>query len=298
MTWDVSRPVTVGRPNVAPRESFAHRVSEVMASGWLTNQGPQVRLLEDEIARFLGVRHAILVANATLGLQIALKSIVEEGEVIMPSFTFAATAQAARWCGLSVRFVDIDPETQQLDLGQLEATITSRTRAIIPVHMWGAACDVDRLSRIAEKNGLKLVYDAAHAFGSERLGVKVGRFGDAEVFSFHATKFFNTLEGGAVVTNDDDVANRVRRMRSFGMGTEGFSADGTNAKMSELHAAHGLCLLPEVPGLLQANHRVLDAIELALSSVEGLRVVPTRGGGITNGQYAIVCVAGDAAIRD
>lgn len=288
MTRDSMTPAVFGKPNVAPTSVFMERVAAVMSSGWLTNNGPQVRELEAQISEFLSVKHVVLVNNATIGLQIALRALVSVGEVIMPSFTFAATSQAATWCGFTPKFVDIDPISQQLDINKIEAAITPQTRAVLPVHMWGEAYDVHAIQDIANKHGLKVIYDAAHAFGSAYGDIPVGGFGDAEVFSFHATKCFNTLEGGAVTTNCDQTAERLRQIRAFGMTPCGVDAIGTNGKMSELHAAHGLSLLPELPAIIRWNNHILDVIEASFSGMDGLRIVPTRYRGKTNGQYAII----------
>ena len=298
MTWDENSPVVVGKPNIAPVATYAARVQEVMESGWLTNNGPQVRMLETQLSELLGVRNVVLVSNATLGLQLALRALVPDGEVILPSFTFAATAQAIRWCGLTPRFIDIDPETQQLDISELEAAITPQTRAIIPVHMWGQACDVTAIQAIADRFDVKVIYDAAHAFCSEFQGQRIGGFGDVEVFSFHATKFFNTFEGGAVTTNDDEIAERLRHLRSFGMANGTIGADGTNAKMSEVHAAHGLCLLPELPRIIAHNNQIIDTLATAFSGSDVIRMIPTKGRGLTNGQYAILQVTNVDIPRD
>jgi dTDP-4-amino-4,6-dideoxyglucose len=255
-------------------------------------------MLEAQLSELLGVRNVVLVSNATLGLQLALRALVPDGEVILPSFTFAATAQAIRWCGLTPRFIDIDPETQQLDISELEAAITPQTRAIIPVHMWGQACDVTAIQAFADRFDVKVIYDAAHAFCSEFQGQRIGGFGDAEVFSFHATKFFNTFEGGAVTTNDDEIAENLRHLRSFGMANGTIGADGINAKMSEVHAAHGLCLLPELPRIIAHNNQIIDTLATAFSGSDVIRMIPTKGRGLTNGQYAILQVISREMKRD
>lgn len=298
MNWNVSYPVVVGKPNIARVDIYAARVKQVMESAWLTNNGPQVRELETRVAELLGVRHVVLVANATLGLQLALRALVPSGNVIMPSFTFAATAQAARWCGLTPQYVDIDPVTQQLDITALESAVTSETRAIMPVHTWGQVCDIKGIQEFVERFNLKVIYDSAHAFCSEFDGQRVGRFGDAEVFSFHATKFFNTFEGGAVTTMCDETAERLRCLRSFGIGNGGIHVDGTNAKMSEVHAAHGLCLLPELSHIIEHNNVILETFESAFCHSDVLRMIPTKGRGVTNGQYAIIQLTGLIQHRD
>lgn len=206
----------VGRPNIGKRERLLERINEMLDRRWLTNNSPFVRQFEQRIAEMLGVKHCVAMCNATVALEIAIRAAGLSGEVIVPSFTFIATAHALQWQEITPVFCDIDPHTHNLDPRRVEQMITPRTTGIIGVHVWGRACDVEALTDIAQCHHLKLLFDAAHAFGCSYKGRMIGNFGDVEVFSFHATKFFNTFEGGAVVTNDDDLANKIRLMKNFG----------------------------------------------------------------------------------
>ena len=224
-------PLHVGRPNIGDREKFLAAASQIFENRWLTNNGPFVQQFEAELARFLGVKHCLTINNATIGLEIAMRALGLSGEVIVPSFTFIASAHALHWLGITPVFGDIDPETHTLDPARVEALITPRTTGIMGVHLWGRPCEVEVLQEIADRYNLKLLYDAAHAFGCSAYGKMIGHFGNAEVFSFHATKFFNTFEGGAVVTNDDDLAAKIRLMKNFGFaGYDKVIYVGTNGK--------------------------------------------------------------------
>src|SRR4051794_25016690 len=183
---------------------------------WFSNQGPYVREFEDKLSKLLGVKHCIPVCNGTIAMELAIRALDLKGEVIVPSFTFISAAHALQWQEITPVFCDVDPKTHNLDPKKIEAMITPRTTAIVAVHTWGRPCEVDTLSRVARRNDLRLLFDAAHAFGCSHEGRAIGNFGDAEVFSFHATKFFNTFEGGAVATNDDELAARIRLMKNFG----------------------------------------------------------------------------------
>ena len=201
--------IRVGRPNVGDRTALIARLGLMLDSGVLTNRGPFVLELEAALRSYLGVRHAITVCNATIGLGVAARALGLAGEVIVPSFTYIATPQALAWLGITPVFCDVDPDTHNLDPRQLEALITPRTTGILPVHVWGRPCDTQAIERVACAHGLKTLYDAAHAFGCSHDGQMIGSFGHAEVFSFHATKFFNTFEGGAIATNDDNLAAKI-----------------------------------------------------------------------------------------
>ncbi len=231
----------VGKPNVGDRTRLDALLNGVFERAWLTNNGPLVQQLEKKIASYLGVRHCLAVCNGTVGIEIAAKALKLEGEVIVPSYTFIATVSALQWLGLKPVFADIDPETHNLDPASVRGAITPRTSAIVGVHLWGRAAPHDQLHSIADEHGLKLIYDAAHAFGCSMGRKMIGNFGACEVLSFHATKFFNTLEGGAIVTNDDALAQQIMLMRNFGFaGFDNVVSAGTNGKMNEVCAAMGL----------------------------------------------------------
>jgi dTDP-4-amino-4,6-dideoxygalactose transaminase len=203
--------VHVGRPNLGDKTRFLQRIEGILDRRWLTNDGVCVRELEQKIADFTGVRHCIAICNGTIALELATRSLDLSGEVIVPSFTFIATAHSLQWQQIRPVFCDIDPATHNLDPNEIEKLITDKTTAILGVHVWGRPCCIDALERIAAKHDLKLIFDAAHAFGCSSGGKMIGGFGNAEVMSFHATKFFNTLEGGAILTNGPHIARRDGR---------------------------------------------------------------------------------------
>ena len=234
------QPLHVGRPNIGSREAFMQYAEEIFDRRWLSNNGPVVQEFERRVAEYHGVKHCISMCNGTVALEIAIRALGMEGEVIVPSYTFVATAHALSWQGITPVFADIDPVTHNLDPEAVRRMITPRTTGIIGVHLWGQAAPVEALQQIADEHGLKLMFDAAHAFGCSRNGRMIGNFGACEVLSFHATKFFNTFEGGAILTNDDDLAEKMRLMRNFGFsGLDNVVHMGTNGKMIEVAAAMG-----------------------------------------------------------
>ncbi|KKK55456.1 hypothetical protein LCGC14_3074370, partial [marine sediment metagenome] len=216
-----NEPLHVGRPNIGNKGKFYERLDDILDRRWLTNDGCYVGEFEQKVAEYLGVKHCIAICNGTIALEIAIRALGLTGEVILPSFTFVATASALRWQGITPVFCDIDYQTYGLDWREIERAITPRTTGIIGVHVFGRPCATEMLTSIAKGNGLSLLFDAAHAFGCSHGGRMIGNFGNAEVFSFHATKFFNTFEGGAIVTNDDELAERVRLMKNFGFAGHG-----------------------------------------------------------------------------
>ena len=286
----------VGRPNVGDRESFLTRVGDMLDRLWLTNDGPFVQQLEQRIAAYLGVRHCVAVCNGTVALEIAIRALGLSGEVIVPSYTFIATAHALQWQQITPVFADIREKTHNLDPDAVERMITPRTTGIIGVHLWGQACDVDALTEVARRRNLRLLFDAAHAFACTHKGRLIGNNGDAEVFSFHATKFFNTLEGGAVVTNDDQLAKKMRLMRNFGfVGYDDVVYIGTNGKMNEVSAAMGLTNLDNIDGIVAANRRNWLSYLDGLSGLPGLKLFHVSDREQRNHQYVVVEVDPDAA---
>lgn len=258
----------VGRPNVGNRARLLARINALLDRNWLTNNGPFVQDFERQIAKIAGVKHCVAMCNATIALEIVIRALGLEGEVVVPSFTFIATAHALQWQGISPVFCDIDPRTHNLDPTRLEELLTSRTSGIIGVHLWGRACNVEALSEIAKRRNLKLIFDAAHAFGCAHRGTMIGGFGDAEVFSFHATKFLNSFEGGAVVTNDDELAAKMRLMKNFGFADyDQVVYLGTNGKMSEVSAAMGLTTLESIDEFIGLNY---DNYKQYLKELDGL----------------------------
>jgi dTDP-4-amino-4,6-dideoxygalactose transaminase len=279
----------VGRPNIGNREKFEERVSDILDRKWLTNGGKYVQELERQIEQFIGVKHCIATCNATVGLEIAIRALGMKGEVIVPSFTFIATPHALQWQEITPVFCDIDPETHNLDPRQVERMITPRTTGIIGVHVWGRACDIDALSAIAHTHKLSLLFDAAHAFACTYQGRRLGSFGDAEVFSFHGTKFFNTLEGGAVVTNDDTLAKKIRLMKNFGF-TNYDQTDyiGINGKMNEVSAAMGLTNLESLDEFISINHWNYKFYQNQLAGLEGVSLIDFQDDEKYNYQYVVL----------
>jgi len=269
-----AEPLHVGRPNIVDRDAFLARVAQVLDNQWLTNNGPLVQEFEARIAAHLGVKHCVAMCNGTIALEIAIRALGLTGEVIVPSWTFVATAHALYWQGITPVFADIDPDTHNLDPDAVRRMITPRTSGIIGVHLWGRAAPVEALQAIADEHGLKLMFDAAHAFGSTHRGQSIGRFGACEVFSFHATKSFNTMEGGAVTTNDDALAETLRLMRNFGFkGYDNVIHPGTNGKMIEVCAAMGLANLEGFDGIVATNMRNHAAYQGALAGIPGVRLL-------------------------
>lgn len=280
----------VGCPNIGDRDRLLARIHDLLDRRWLTNDGPFVKEFESRLAAMLGVRHCVAVCNATVGLEIAIRALGLAGEVIVPSFTFPATIHALAWLGITPVFCDVDPVTHTLDVDRIEPLITPRTTGILGVHVWGNPCAVESLGDLAEQHRLKLLFDAAHALGCSHRGQMVGNFGHAEVFSFHATKFVNAGEGGAIVTNDDELAAALRRMRNFGIEGIDVAEIGTNGKMNEMSAAMGLTSLESIDAFTARNHENLAAYEQSLAGVAGVRLLTARTLDRRNNQYVVVDV--------
>lgn len=282
-------PLHVGRPNVGDRAEFHRLVDEILDRNWLTNSGPVVERFEAKVAEYLGVRHCVAMTNGTAALEIALAALDITGEVIVPSYTFVATAHAVTWRGAKAVFADIDPRTHNLDPASVRSQVTDRTEGIIGVHLWGRPAPVAELQSIADAGGFDLMFDAAHAFGCSSGGRLVGSFGRLEVLSFHATKFFNTMEGGALVTDDDELAERARLMRNFGFaGFDRVIHLGTNAKMSEVSAAMGLVNLEALDHVISVNRANHEAYRTAFEAVEGIHMLAFDESERNNYQYAVV----------
>jgi len=283
----------VGTPNIGNEESFQRRVAGMLGRAYLSNGGPLCQEFEGRLAESLGVAHCIAVCNATVGLEIAAMALGLTGEVILPSFTFVATAHAMSWVGLTPVFCDIDPKTHNLDPAGLEALVTERTSAILGVHCWGRPCDVESIGDFAKARNLRVFYDASHAIFCTRKGRPIGGFGDLEVFSFHATKFLNAFEGGAITTNDPELAERVRCLRNFGLKAPEMTIGvGTNGKMSEVSAAMGLTNLEACDTFFAANRRNYDIYREELSGCEDVRLIDYRESERNNRQYVV------AEVRD
>jgi dTDP-4-amino-4,6-dideoxygalactose transaminase len=284
-----NEPLHVGRPNLGDRETFLGRMAEIWDRNWLTNDGPMVRLLEQKVAEFVGVKHCVALCNATIALEIAIRALGLTGEVIVPSFTFVATAHALQWQEITPVFCDIEPQNHTIDPKRVEQLITPRTSGIIGVHLWGRPCDVEALEDIAQRRNLKLLFDAAHAFGCSYKGKRIGGFGRCEIFSFHATKFFNSFEGGAILTNDDDLAEKTRLMRNFGFrGYDNVIYIGTNGKMTEPCAAMGLTSLESVGDFVRRNRNNHAAYARELDGLSGIRLMEYDSPEDRNYQYVVL----------
>jgi dTDP-4-amino-4,6-dideoxygalactose transaminase len=282
-------PLHVGRPNIGNRQVFMERIEDILDRRWLTNHGPYVEEFERRIAEFVGVKHCIVMCNATIALEIMIRAAGLQGEVIVPSMTFVATAHALQWQEITPVFCDIDPVTCTIDPKQVESMITPRTTGIIGVHLWGRACQIDELTEIAERHHLKLMFDAAHSFGCTYKGQMIGNFGEAEVLSFHATKFLNSLEGGAIVTNNDELAGKARLMQNFGFeDTDSVIYVGTNGKMNEVSAAMGITSLESINEFIGKNCENYHLYEQELAGINGVRLMKYDETEKTNYQYVVL----------
>ena len=289
-----SEKLHVGRPNLGNRKALLDRINDMLDRRWLSNDGPCVREFEQRIAGFLRVKHCIAMCNATVALEIAIRALELKGEVIVPSYTFVATAHALQWQEITPVFADMDPQTHNINPATIERLITPRTTGILGVHVWGRPCDTEAIEAIGQKHRLKVMYDAAHGFGCSRLGSMVGNFGECEVFSFHATKFLNSFEGGAVVTNNEALAEKMRLMRNFGFkGFDNVGYLGVNGKMTEVCAAMGLTSLEAVDDLIAVNRRNYEAYHQQLSGLPGISVIQYNLGERNNYQYIVVEVDPD-----
>lgn len=279
----------VGRPNIGHRQRLMERIDDLLDRRWLTNQGPYVKELEGRLADMMGVKHCIAICNGTVALEIAARALSLSGEVIVPAFTFVATPHSLQWQEITPVFCDVHPATHNIDPQQVERMITPRTTGIVGVHTWGQPCDADALSEIADRHNLKLMFDAAHAFGCRYQGQMIGNLGNAEVFSFHATKFFNTFEGGAIATNDHELATRIRLMHNFGFaGLDKVIYIGTNGKMSEVSAAMGLTGLESLEQFVTINAQNYRAYLRELSDIPGVRMLAYDEREQGNYQYIVL----------
>jgi dTDP-4-amino-4,6-dideoxygalactose transaminase len=292
-----AQPLHVGRPNIGDREKFLQRVNDVFERRWLTNDGPYVKEFEQRIIELTGVKHCIAMCNATIAIEIAIRALGLKGQVIVPSFTFIATAHALQWLEITPVFCDIDPRSHTIDPRAIESLITPETSGIFAVNLWGHYCDITALEEIAHRRSLKLLFDSAHALGCSYKGRMIGNFGDAEVFSFHATKFVNSLEGGAIVTNDDNVAKTARLMRNFGfVAYDQVAGLGTNGKMSEVSAAMGLTNLESIDDFIALNQRHYQQYADELAGVNGVTLVANDEREKRNYQYVVLEIDAEQTI--
>lgn len=257
--------IPVTRSYLPNKEKFKAYVDQIYNSGWLTNRGNLLLELEQRLAAYLGVKHLVLVANGSIALQVAYQALNLTGEVITTPFSFAATANTLVWEKLKPVFADIDPYSFNLNPENIESLINANTSAIVPVHVYGNPCQIEAIQAIANKHNLKIIYDAAHAFGVQYKGQSILNHGDISALSFHATKLFHTIEGGAVITQSDEIAHKVRLLINFGITSPTTIEEiGTNAKMNEFEAAMGLCVLDEIEAIKMGRKQVWQTYQEAL----------------------------------
>lgn len=270
---ETSRNVYITKPFLPPLEEFIPLLESIWSSRNVTNNGVFSQSLEDDLSRYFGVNHVSLVSNATIGLILSLKALDITGEVITTPFSFMATSNAILWAGLQPVYADINHDSFNLDPYQIESLITEKTSAIMPVHCYGNPCDVDAISTIANKYNLKIIYDAAHAFGVKKDKVSILTHGDFSVLSFHGTKVFNTFEGGLIVSKNKILKDKVDRLRNFGIDNE-FSASmvGINGKMSEFNAALGCLQLKYIDSAIAKRKVISDLYTLRLAKNPGIKV--------------------------
>jgi dTDP-4-amino-4,6-dideoxygalactose transaminase len=270
--------VLITKSFLPPIDDYIHFLEKIWTSNQLTNNGPLVQELESQLKAYLGVKHLFLICNGTIALQIAIKALDLKNEVITTPFSYVATTSSLIWEGCQPVFVDIDPSTLCIDPNLIEAAITDKTTAILATHVFGIPCDVGQIKAIAEKHQLKVLYDAAHTFGGKYLGQSIVSFGDAAILSFHATKLFHTIEGGAVITDNEELAHRISYMRNFGhKGQEDFWGLGINGKNSEFHAAMGLCNLRYIDQIIASRKQACQWYDKFLETTKLSRpAIPQR----------------------
>jgi dTDP-4-amino-4,6-dideoxygalactose transaminase len=291
---DNQKIITVTSPLLPGLEEFNEVLKEIWASKWITNNGRFHKLLEKELAAYLRVPYISLFTNGTLPLITALQALRISGEVITTPYSFVATTHSLWWNGIKPVFVDIDPTTGNIDPNKIEAAITPKTTAIMPVHVYGKPCDTQRIQEIADKYGLKVIYDAAHAFGVETNGESILNAGDMSTLSFHATKVYNTIEGGALVMHDETTKKRIDYLKNFGFaGETEIVAPGINSKMDEMRAAYGLLNLKQVDVAIEARHQVAIRYRNALRNVSGISFFDDMPGVKHNYSYFPIFINAD-----
>ena len=288
---NTKKTITVTKPSLPSLDEYIPYLESIWESAWLTNNGQFHRELEEKLAQFLGVKYISLCSNGTLALMLALKALGIKGEVITTPFSFVATSHAISWLSCTPVFVDVDPLTCNLDPDKIEAAITEKTSAIMPVHVYGNPCDNDKIDRLAKKYDLKVIYDAAHAFNVKKDGSSILNWGDISVLSFHATKVFNTIEGGAVICHSEEMKKKIDDLKNFGFRNETTVADiGINAKMNEVQAAMGLIQLKHVDDYINKRKKIVKWYDIGLKDIPGLDPVKITGNVESNYAYYPVMV--------
>ena len=248
--------INVTKAFLPPFEEYQNKIKGIWENTWLTNNGPLVRELEDQLKEYLGIKNLLFVTNGTIALQIAIKAMGLKGEIITTPFSYCATTTSILWENVKPVFVDIEPETYNIDADLIEAAITDKTSAIMATHVYGRPCDVEKIEKIAKKYNIKVIYDGAHCFGANYKSQSLLSFGDITTCSFHATKVFHTIEGGCVICKDDELLIKLAHYRSFGHKNDDYYMMGINAKNSEFHAAMGLCNLPRVADIIEKRRNI------------------------------------------
>ena len=270
--------INVTKTFLPPIEEYIDYLKQLWESNQITNHGELVNKLENKLKNYLDVKYLFFIANGTIGLQIAIKSLGLQGEIITTPFSYVATTSSIVWEGCYPVFVDIDPRSLCIDPDRIEAAITPKTSAILATHVYGYPCEVEKIDMIAKKHKLKVIYDAAHTFGVNYKGSSLVSYGDISVLSFHATKLFHTVEGGALVTGDDEIAHTIKYMRNFGhKGTEMYWGLGVNGKNTEIHAAMGLCVFPHINEIIKSRCRVNNTYEKYLDKEKFDRPIVPSG---------------------
>jgi len=287
----LSDKIFVTRSSMPSLSEYIEEITPIFESHFLTNMGPKHDKLQKGLCDYLKCQNISLFSNGHMALELYLQALDLKGEVITTPFTFASTTHAIVRCGLTPVFCDIDPITYTIDTSKIEALITDKTCAIVPVHVYGNLCDVAEIDRIAKKHNLKVIYDAAHAFGVEKDGIGVGNFGDASMFSFHATKVFNTIEGGAVTYGDETIGEKLHRLRNFGiLDQETVSDVGANAKMNEFQAAMGICNLRHINEDIAKRKKIVELYKDILGGTDGIVICPEQAGVKSNYAYFPVVI--------
>ncbi len=291
--------INVTRSSMPEFEEYCEEIRGLWDSRWLTNMGVKHKQFQADLIDYLGVSHIDLFSNGHMALEMAIQAMGLTGEVITSPFTFASTTHAIVRNGLTPVFCDIDANTYTIDVNKIEALITDKTCAIIPVHVYGNICDIEAIDRIAKKHNLKVIYDAAHAFAVKYNGVGVGNFGDASMFSFHATKVFHSIEGGAVCFHNDDYGLDLYRLKNFGIrGPETVDAVGANAKMNEFSAAMGICNLRHLDAEIAKRKAVVERYRERLSGIDGIKLNAVQENVQSNYAYFPVVFDGYKYTRD
>ncbi len=283
--------ILVTQTSMPPYEEYIEEIKDIWESHWLTNMGPKHNLLESKLKEYLSVDNISLFTNGHNALELCIQAMNLSGEVITTPFTFASTTHAIVRNGLTPVFCDINPIDYTMDVTKIESLITDKTSAIVPVHVYGHVCNVEEIERIAKKYGLKVVYDAAHVFGTRYKGKGIGDFGDASMFSFHATKVYHTIEGGAICYHNEELGRELYKLKDFGIkDSETIDGIGSNAKMNEFVAAMGLCMLKHVDVEIEKRKKVYECYQRCLSNIDGVQIPHIQDGVKPNYAYFPIVV--------